>query len=211
MRQYARSSEASAAFASASSAGPSNETVKCVPIACCMRSCSSSSRRHCSSVARASAVAWRGRDDSLQRGDRSGDLAEAVLHATEQHARLGQRRIQHERTPGRRPRIVVSPLEVGRQSRRRDAGARFGDRPRARSESARPLSAPRLPTVRPMPAVSSQRRPRIDLREVVAGCWQRPRRARRRPAAGEAGVAALLKLYWCSMPPAGLHRRSKRR
>src|SRR2546421_157916 len=54
MRQYARSSDSSACVASAASWGPSNETVKCEPTACCIRSCRSISRRHRASVVRAS-------------------------------------------------------------------------------------------------------------------------------------------------------------
>ena len=116
------------------------------------------------------AVARRGRDDSLQCGDRSGDLAEAVLNATEQDARLSQRRIQHERSPGRRPRIVVSPLEVGRQSGA-EVEARVSGIARERGPEV-PGRRLRIACRQCVPCGRfGQRRPRIDLGKGRRGLY----------------------------------------
>jgi len=97
-------------------------------------------------------IAWRDRDDSLQGGDGSGDLAEAVLNATEQHPRLCERRVQRERSPGRLAGIVVSPLEVGRQS-----GAEVEAR---------------------VPGIPSERGPKVPGRYLRIACRQRVPRGR---------------------------------
>ena len=155
------------------------------------------------------AVAWRGRGRQppvwrSRRRHRPGGIER------DRAARApGQRRIQHERSPGRRPRIVVSPLEVGRQSgaevEARVSGIareRVAEVPGRCLRMACRQCVPRRP-FRPAPSADRSARGRRGLYGNAHG------EPARRPAAGEAGVAALLKLYWGSMPqPASTPDRS---